>query len=185
MESRLAASTWIAFLLGAAACSGRGTDLNQIVRVNPLSDSGGGGTMPPSYQDPFAGAPPYTAQQGNGAHNPGTSCNDHHHNFLIGGTVYKDYQGTIPAVSVEVRLVDPAGNTVSAYSGPEGNFYIDPSNANGVTLPATVGARDGTTTRPMITTLTGSMGSCGQSPCHVPGGGPMSGTGNYYPIHVP
>jgi hypothetical protein len=54
-----------------------------------------------------------------------------------------------------------------------------------VTFPAVVGARRGTASRPMITTLASSMGSCGQTHCHVPGGGPLSGTGNYYPIHVP
>ena len=89
------------------------------------------------------------------------------------------------AAGVEVRIVDSAGHAASAYSGSNGNFYIRSGSANGVTFPAIVGARDATTTRPMITTLTASMDSCGQTKCHVPGGGPKTNTGNYYPIHVP
>jgi len=104
--------------------------------------------------------------------------------FLIGGTVYQDYFGLQPAAGVEVRVVDGNGHAVSAYSGREGNFYVRSSATNGVTFPAVVGARNGTITRPMITTLFGpAMGSCAQSPCHVAGGSPA--TGSYYPIHVP
>jgi hypothetical protein len=105
--------------------------------------------------------------------------------LLVGGTVYANYMGTAPAPGVEVRVVDSAGRSTSTHSGPEGNFYIMSANANGVTFPAVVGARDAMTTRPMITAITASMGSCGQPTCHVPGGGSMSNTGNYYPIHLP
>jgi hypothetical protein len=105
--------------------------------------------------------------------------------FLIGGTVYTDYKGTTPAPGVEVRIVDAAGNATSTYTGPEGNFYIMSANAGGVAFPAVIGARNSTTTRPMITALTASLGSCAQAPCHIQGGGPITGTGNYYPIHVP
>jgi hypothetical protein len=178
-------------LLAAAGC-GTGTDLNQLVH-EPLdgsaatgSSSGGGA----SFKDPFAGAPAYASQTGQSSHNPGQSCmqsgchGGEAPGFLIGGTVYTDYKGTTPAVGVEVRIVDSAGHAASAYSGPNGNFHI-PSGTNGVTFPAAVGARSGSISRPMITTLTSSMGSCGQTHCHLPGGGPPSGTGNYYPIHVP
>jgi hypothetical protein len=105
--------------------------------------------------------------------------------MLLGGTVYSDYKGTQPAPGVEVRIVDSAGHSATAHSGPEGNFYILSAGANGVTFPAVVAARDARTTRPMITMLAATMGSCGQTTCHVPGGGPMSNTGSYYPIHVP
>jgi hypothetical protein len=124
-----------------------------------------------------------------GCHGPGGGETP----FLIGGTVYKDYKGTIPAAGVEIRVQDMAGHAVSVYSGMNGNFYIH-SNGSGVTLPAMVAARDGTTTRPMITQLTtngfnvgvGTMGSCASGGCHITGGtdgGPVSGA--YYPIHVP
>jgi hypothetical protein len=180
--------------LSASVACGTGTDLNQIVNVNPESDASAGtgeaGTS--SFQNPFAGAPAYTAQMGQGSHNAGKSCMQtgcHGGNapgFLIGGTVYVDYKGGTPAPGAEVRIVDSAGHAASTYSGPEGNFFIHSGGANGVTFPAVVGARDATTTRPMITTLSSAaMGSCGQTKCHAPGGGPQSGTGNYYPIHVP
>jgi hypothetical protein len=182
-----------ACLLAAAAC-GTGTDLNQLVNeqlVDGGAAGGGGSGGGSSFQDPFAGAPAYASQTGQSSHNPGQSCmqggchGGEAPSFLIGGTIYADYKGMTPAAGVEVRIVDSAGHAASTHTGPNGNFHIPSGSANGVTFPAIVGARSGTTTRPMITTLTSSMGSCGQTHCHVPGGGPVSGTGNYYPIHVP
>jgi hypothetical protein len=183
-----------AWLLACAGC-GSGTDLNQLVNVDPFSDASPAPAeaADASWQDPFIGAPAYAAQTGNSSHNAGKSCihsgchgsGGDAPSLLLGGTVYSDYQGTTPAPGVQVRIVDAAGHSASTYSGPEGNFYVLSANASGVTFPAIVGARDGKTTRPMITTLAASMASCGQATCHVPGGGPMSNTGNYYPIHVP
>lgn len=188
----------LGLLLVAAGCGSNGTDLNQVVNVDPFADAGGGAAIgggDAAVSDPFAGAPGYTSHSGgDNSHNAGKSCiqSGCHGSggggeapaFLIGGTVYKDYAGTTAAPGVEVRVVDSAGNAASAYSGPEGNFYIS-AGKSGLTFPLIVGARDGTTTRPMVTTLTTGMGSCGQSGCHVPGGGPTTSTGNYYPIHVP
>jgi hypothetical protein len=188
--------------LAASAACGSGTDLNQIINVNPYSEAGaasgeGGGS---SFQDPFAGAPGYTAGGAGGdtSHNAGKSCmqsgchptagggGGEAPSFLIGGTVYADYKGTTPAAGVEIRIVDSAGHAASTYSESNGNFYIRSGSATGVGFPAIIGARNATATRPMITVLSSSgMGSCGQTTCHVPGGGPPSGTGNYYPIHVP
>jgi hypothetical protein len=180
-------------------CGGTGTDLNQIVNVDPSSDAAAPaadtGRPAASYLNPFEAAPGYVAQMGVSTHNAGLACvqpSCHGGSggpappFFIGGTVYQDYQGTKPAVGVEVRVVDSAGHAASAHSGPEGNFFIPSGGANGVNFPAAIGARDANTSRPMITAITGSgMGSCGQANCHVPGGGPMTSTGNYYPIHVP
>jgi hypothetical protein len=190
-----ATSASLGWLLSvAAACGSTGTDLKQIVNVDPFSDAGGSavGGDAESVVDPFAGAPAYSQQAGGSSHNAGKSClqsgchgsGGEAPNFLIGGTVYKDYAGTMPAPGVEVRIVDSAGHAASTYTGPEGNFYIG-GGGGGITFPANVGARDGTTVRPMVTTLTSGMASCGQSTCHVPGGGPTTNTGNYYPIHVP
>jgi hypothetical protein len=185
----------IVSLTASLAC-GSGTDLNQIVNVNPTSEagvgSGEGGAGTP-FPNPFGGAPGYVAHMGQDAHNPGQSCiqpqchgGSEAPPFLIGGTVYADYKGTTPAAGVEVRILDSAGHAASTYSGQNGNFFIPSGSANGVTFPAIVGARNASTLRPMITKLsTASMGSCGQAKCHVPGGGPQGNTGNYYPIHVP
>lgn len=183
------------WLFGSLGC-GTGTDLNQLVNVDPLSDASPAawiGDDGGSFQDPFGGAPLYSAQTGNDSHNAGMSCiqSGCHGSvaaapsFLVGGTVYADYKGTTPASGVEVRISDAAGHSANAYSGPEGNFYILSTSANGVTFPAVIGARDANAARPMITALTGNMGSCGQTQCHVPGGGSLSATDNYYPIHVP
>jgi hypothetical protein len=84
-----------------------------------------------------------------------------------------------------VRILDGAGHAASTYSGSNGNFYIR-AGTDSVAFPAVVGARNATTSRPMITMLsTAGMGSCNQTTCHVPGGGPQTNTGDYYPIHVP
>jgi hypothetical protein len=198
MEARLSPRlACFALLVAASSCGSPGTDLEQLVTTTTDSGtSGSGGGQTTSYQDPFSGAPAYSAQgSGGGAsHNAGKSCmaqgchssaggQSGAPSFLIGGTVYQDYFGQTPAVGVEVRIVDSVGNAASAYSDSGGNFYIRSSSSNGVTFPAIVGARDATTTRPMIRQLTSSMGSCAQSPCHVAGGSPSSGA--YYPIHAP
>lgn len=181
--------------LFACSCGSAGTSLNTLVDesfeggVGALGVEGGS----TSFQDPFAGAPAYQASTGGNTHNAGKSCiqqgchasggsSDDAQPFLIGGTVYTDYAGKTPAVGIEIRVIDGNGNTASTYSGTSGTFYI-PAGKASVALPAYVGARDGTTERPMITQLTGTMGSCGQSSCHVSGGIPANGY--YYPIHVP
>jgi hypothetical protein len=135
------------------------------------------------------------AQMGASSHNAGLAClqSGCHGGtagpappFFLGGTVYQDYPGTKPAAGVEVRIVDPEGHATSVHAGPEGNFFIPAGAQNGVTFPAAIGARDANTTRPMITLIAGAgMGSCAQASCHVPGGGPTTNTGNYFPIHVP
>ena len=148
------------------------------------------GNLPPprGAPDAFAGAPAYVSTIGRSAHNAGQSCmksgchgaGGAADGLLIGGTVYADYAGTIPAPGVEIRVLDMAGHAVSVYSGQNGNFYV---GGAAVTFPAIVGARDGKTTRPMVTALTGTMRSCAAAGCHIVGGSPA--TGAYYPIHVP
>jgi hypothetical protein len=132
---------------------------------------------------------------GNSAHHPGESCSQSNCHgpaggettFVVGGTVYKDYKGTIPAPGVEVRVVDAAGTAMSVYTGTNGNFSLSAGRRDGGgagVYPVMVGVRDGTTTRPMVTAITSAaMGSCASSGCHIVGGSPASGA--YYPIHVP
>ena len=101
--------------------------------------------------------------------------------FLVGGTVYADYAGTVPAAGVEVRIVDGSGHSASTHSDKVGNFWIH-SAGSAVTFPAWVGARDASGTRPMITTLTSiaQSESCAQASCHEnPAVAPR------WPIHVP
>lgn len=150
------------------------------------------GTDPAStpYTDAFKDAPPYAAfKGGDSPHHTGESCSEQGCHgtkafaLLIGGTIYKDYKGTIVAPGVEVRVADSNGHAVSTHSAPNGSFYIKSSASNGVAFPAFVGVRDATTTRPMITPLTGAMGSCSAATCHVVGGSPNNGA--YYPVHVP
>jgi len=159
--------------------------------------------LPPSeaaaVPDPFAGAPAYvkgtdtagplSLSDPAGPHHIGASCgNGSCHApgacgaapcFLIGGTAYDEYKGTTPAAGAEIRVLDMQGHAASCYVGPNGNFRILADA--GVTLPAIVGIRDGTTTRPMVTVL--GNGMCATSSCHSVGGSPA--TGAVYPVHVP
>jgi hypothetical protein len=189
----------IACSLLPAGCGGAGTDLNQLVNASTFPDGGSDGASGASADggssDPFAGAVPYASQMGSSSHNAGKACVAAGCHappgaggappFAIGGTVYSDYLGQTPAVGVEVRMVDATGQATSVYSGPEGNFYLVASSTSSVAFPAVIGARNATATRLMVTPLASSFGSCGQSNCHIPGGGSLTGTGNYYPIHVP
>jgi hypothetical protein len=152
-------------------------------------------TQSQTTPDLFADAGPYAppVEAGQGEHRPGESClqSGCHSGavgpqapdqFILAGTVFKDFAGTIPYPGVEIRVQDATGRTMTTYSHDNGNFYF---GGGTLALPAVVAARDGTTTRPMITQLTtAAMGSCAMSGCHVVGGGgPDSGA--YYPIHVP
>lgn len=105
----------------------------------------------------FAGNNPPTSPKGQAC----SSC----HSFFMGGTVFADAAGTVPAAGVEVRARDAAGNAVSAWTDQDGNFYI--SRASGLTLPASVGVRDATTVKPMSATI--ANGTCASSACHVAG----------------
>ena len=176
-------------LFGTAACGSKGVELEDLVdggggeggAVVTLADAAG----PTTFTDPFAGAPAYAAPSNLTPspapnHNVGNSCMNCHGNgqtaFLIGGTIYKDFAGKTPAAGVEIRIVDTNGHAASTYSNSDGNFFIKSAGST-VALPAWVGARDGTTKRPMITQLTPTDGSCGQAFCHDNGGNG--------PVHLP
>jgi hypothetical protein len=174
--------------LFAIACGGQGTDLKDT--VNPSADGGvtQGNAPGTPYTDPFAGAPAYVKPKGGGnSHNAGQACgNKGCHGggegppFLIGGTIYSDYAGMTPAVGIEIRVADMNGHAMSTYSDSGGNFYIKSSGAS-VVFPAVVGARDGNLSRPMITQLTGTMGSCAQTSCHEHPANPNAQD----PVHFP
>lgn len=181
MSARLQRALAVA-VLAACAC-GTGTDLRDEVGTTAAADGGAKPVDPPPtpFTDPFAGAGPYNGKSGDTPHHPGEACSSkqcHGGNgppkLLIGGTVYKDYKGTVAAPGIEVRVVDGNGNSASTASGSNGAFGIRTST---VTFPAWVGIRDGKMSRPMITPLTGSMGDCSQASCHTAGG--------YYPVHIP
>lgn len=190
------------------ACGSQGIDPNTGIGIQ--TGEGGVDPPPTPFTDPFTGAGAYASKKGGGGdtpHNAGKACGgddnkgchssgggggDHGPALLIGGTVYQGYPpeagvpvdgGTVaqlPAAGVEIRVLDEQGNAISTYSYSNGTFYIEASKAGAVTIPAWVGARDGTTARPMITELTGNMGNCSQTGCHV-----GTENGGYYRVHVP
>jgi hypothetical protein len=96
--------------------------------------------------------------------------------FLAGGSVFKDVAGTMPAPQVEVRFLDGDGTTLSAYTDANGNFFVRANGAAAnLAFPMKTGARDGTTTRPMSSSI--ANGACNSAACH---GGAATGV-----IHVP
>ena len=113
----------------------------------------------------FAGNNPPTSPQGQACSN----C----HNFFMGGTVFADAAGTLPAPGVEVRARNAAGVAVSAWTDQDGNFYMPSSG--GVTLPASIGVRNAATTKVMSSSI--ATGTCASSACHV--------AGKQGPIHLP
>lgn len=170
---------WLVIAL--VACGSQGIDLNA---GGDAGTSTNGDPPPTSFNDPFANAPAYAVgsefKHGDGNPTLGESCGTTgsgcHEHPEKGGWVFKDYAGTIPAPGVEIRYVDGQGNVQNTYSNSKGMFNVP----SGVSFPVYVGARDGTTQRPMITQLTSSMGDCSQGGCHV-----GTANGGYYPIHVP
>jgi hypothetical protein len=127
----------------------------------------------------FSGAAAYVSTAGpssrNGGHNFGANgtnpvkqaCLGCHGSgggaplFTVGGSVFKDAAGTMPAANVEVRFVDANGTARSVYTDALGNFYF-----KGATLaaPGKVGARDATTTQNMTSTI--ANGDCNSAACH-------------------
>ena len=148
---------------GDAGSSGAPSPVNAFTGAGAFVSKLGPSTRKGSHN--FAGNTPPTSPMGQACRN----C----HNFFMGGTVYADAAGTLPAAGVEVRARDAAGNAVSAWTDQDGNFYA--GNAGAVTLPARVGVRDAANTKVMSSTI--ASGTCASSTCHV--------SGKQGPIHLP
>lgn len=141
----------------------------------------------------FTGAPAYVATTGtstlNASHNfpnnvpttnpAGQACLSCHKlggagvEFTIGGTVYKDVAGTIPAPQVQMSVRDNAGVTRSVYTDANGNFFVLKADAGALTPPAQPGVRDAANTRLMSGAIAdGNCNNChkngGQTPINVP-----------------
>jgi hypothetical protein len=80
--------------------------------------------------------------------------------FAFAGTAFKDVAGTIPAVGVEVRVRAADGGSLSAYTDEDGNFY----QSAPIAFPASVGARNATTSRVMMGMP--PEGGCNNAQCH-------------------
>jgi len=184
---------------GTSGSPGIGGDSGSSGPRGDSGSSGSSGSSGTPAVDAFTGAPAFQPvsnpgtrcrkpgdhpwPNGNPAGQPCNSC--HEHSNAFGGTIYKDMQGAIPAPGVEVRLRDGAGHTVSTHTDQDGNFLM---GGGGVTLPAYVGVRDATMTRPMATELTSAMtGSCAAATCHTGSysGGPIFGGSGYWAVHLP
>lgn len=101
---------------------------------------------------------------GTGHHNPGTDCLSCHQGqdplapyLSIGGTAYKDAEGTEPIAGATVIVIDGNGNVIKLPTMQNGNFYtsvtLTPPFSTGITMcPDTI---------PMITNFTdGDCNSC-------------------------
>lgn len=93
--------------------------------------------------------------------------------YVAGGTVYTDNTGTtvVPA-GVEVRIKNPDGTAVSAFTDENGNFFIRQGEFD-IQQGAAVGVRDATNTMLMVSKLGAGAtgGACANgNACHVKGG---------------
>lgn len=125
-----------------------------------------------------------------GQKNPaGHSCVDECHSagkpaatkpFVAGGTVYTDNTGTTPvAAGVEVRIRNPNGQAVSAYTDENGNFFIRQGDFD-IAQGAAPGIRDAVNGPMLMVSQLGPGtalgGACGNGPaCHQKGGGSLGG----------
>lgn len=179
---------------GAAPIASDGGVSADAAPVPTGSSTAGDAAAPPDAATPtannaFTGAPAYVAtlgrnarknDHGNGGNPAKLACLTCHRaggdgpRWFAGGTVFANVQGTTPAPRVEVRFRDAAGNAASTYTDNDGNFYLTPAQAQGLSFPLQVGARDGTNVRPMIATI--AAGDCSAAACH----GGAAGV-----IHVP
>ena len=168
----------------AAAADG-GASETEAGATDGGADADAGSTPPPPV-NAFTGASAFVSQLGpttrQTAHNfpgntpttspKGQACSNCH-SFFMGGTIFADAAGTMPAAGVEVRARNAAGTAVSAWTDQDGNFYMPTSG--GVAFPASVGVRNAATTKVMSASL--GAGTCAASACHV--------TGKQGPIHLP
>jgi hypothetical protein len=84
----------------------------------------------------------------------------------MGGTVYADSAGTTPAAQVEVRVNNPDGTSVRAYTDAAGNFYL-PTGSGNLATGAKVGMRTASGSHIMKGPATGDCNGC-----HRAGGSP-------------
>ena len=157
--------------------------------ITVLSDGGGGGTEggpQPGGANAFAGEPAYiqtsgaaTDEQGHANHfggdmNPaGHDCMTCHlpdatTPFIFGGTIFNGDAGDAGVSSVEVRVLQTDGTSMSTFSNTEGNFYYLASIGKPIATGALVGVRNAGGQQTMPDHLTGpSQGGCNQTgTCH-------------------
>lgn len=173
---------------GASSTSSSGSTSSSSGSTSSSSgsttSSGGtdGGNEASTATNAFTGAAAYTATTGRTTNKPGEhpnggnpvklaclSCHSAGNGappFFAGGTVFKDTAATMPASQIEVRFRDAAGKALSVYTDALGNFYVTQSAATnaGLAFPLSVGARDGTSTKPMVGAI--ANGDCNSSACH-------------------
>jgi hypothetical protein len=101
---------------------------------------------------------------GSGCHGAGAGGRE----FLFGGTIFADVNGTMPAVNVEVRVRGSDGNGYIANSDANGNFWRL-KGMDTVMYPALTGARNGMNQQSLMNG-TIANGACNSNTCHGPGG---------------
>jgi hypothetical protein len=88
--------------------------------------------------------------------------------FVVGGTIYKDAAGTMPAARVEVRIVDAQNKATTTYTDADGNYFIkfNAAPASSVMFPIRAGVRDSDS---LLSMRAGAAaGNCNS--CHKPSG---------------
>jgi cytochrome c553 len=86
--------------------------------------------------------------------------------FVVGGTIFKDAAGKMPAARVEVRIIDAQNKATSTYTDADGNYFIKFDAAAPVTFPIRAGVRDADS---LLSMRAGAAaGNCNS--CHKPAG---------------
>ncbi|RME52542.1 MAG: hypothetical protein D6795_06600 [Deltaproteobacteria bacterium] len=79
--------------------------------------------------------------------------------FTAAGTIFRDLQGSAPAVGVSIEITDADGNVIQLTSNAAGNFFTEEP----ITFPASVVARKGD--QEMIMSIPVPQGGC--NTCHA------------------
>ena len=118
-----------------------------------------------------AGAPvcdDVVATTQSGMHNPGTDCLTCHSQagsgpeFTVGGTLYDGVNSSAAVVGGSVRVVDADGLELQLISAQNGNFWT----REPLVFPITVAGSLCPDTKPMISPVVASGGSCSTGGCH-------------------
>lgn len=79
--------------------------------------------LDPQLKKEQAAIPEDNAHRDGPEHHPGYQCTACHTEFSLGGTVYQDSDGRVPAVDAEVTLTDAIGDQRTYLTNSVGTFY--------------------------------------------------------------
>jgi len=121
-------------------------------------------------QAPDPNCEPSAAADGNGRHNPGSSCissgchdtSDLTKKWTLAGTLYSNAGGAKAVGGATVVITDAASKEIKLVTSSNGNFFTEAA----ITFPVQVKASRCPNTNAMIGSVDASGGNCNIAGCH-------------------